>query len=160
MGYLIGIALLITPLLMKKGVVRILGIGSLVVFTYILFIKYPFLHYVDPPYGLDKMTKIILNNPKKKKIIIIDNISHYEPVFHYQLLLASQGRDTVAVITLKSFKRILRTLTIDEKAKKNYAYYFIRLNQNANNFSGVAETLGCEINELKMTYAFFANCHY
>lgn len=160
MGYLIGIALLIAQLLVKRGATRMLGIGFLLIFTYILFIKYPFLHYVDPPYGLDKMTKIILNNPKKKKIIIIDNISHYEPVFHYQLLLASQGRSAVAVVTLESFKRILKTLTIDEKAKKNYAYYFIRLNQNTNNFNGVAETLGCEIDELKMTYAFFANCHY
>lgn len=159
-GYLMGIALLIAQLLMKRGMVRMLGIGSLLVFAYILFIKYPFLHYVDPPYGLDKMTKIILNNPKEKKIVIIDNISHYEPVFHYQLLLANQGRDTVAVVTLESFKRMLRTLRIDEKAKKNYAYYFIRLNQKTNNFSGIAETLGCKIDELKMTYAFFANCHY
>lgn len=160
-AYLIGMSLFITYLLMGDKLKRSLGLFLLVVFIYMLSVKYPFLHYVDPPYGVDRMIyKVLSGDKQKKKIIVIDNSSHYEPLLYYALLMANYKGNGVAVVTLSSFKHIVSSLTIDSEQKNNYEYYFIRFNQDINNFKDIASILDCKIDDVKMTYAFFAHCHH
>ncbi|MFZ2026565.1 MAG: hypothetical protein WAV30_04740 [Microgenomates group bacterium] len=161
-SYIFGIALLISAITHEYDIKKqIIGYGLLIFFIYVLCIKFPFLHYVDPPFGVDTMVHRILNGDRqKKKIIVIDNSSHYEPLLYHQLLMANNKGTTIAVVTLSSFKEILRTLTIDVEQKKNYEYYFIRFNQDVNNFKETAKFLGCKIDKIKTPYAFFAHCHH
>lgn len=161
LAYLLGISLFITHLLTKGLLKKSLAVLLLLMFICILLIKYPFLHYVDPPYGVDTMVhKVLSGDKQKKKIIILDNSSHYEPLLYHQLLMANHKEATIAVITLSSFKEILKTLTIDVEQKKNYEYYFIRFNQDINNFKEIAKFLDCKIDKIKTPYAFFAHCHH
>lgn len=161
LAYILGISLLAVWLLMKTGLKRVFGVMFLLFFIYVLFSKYPFLHYVDPPYGVDKMIHTIVNSDKqKKKIVIIDNASHYKPLLHHQLLMVKKPRVPIAIITLDSFRQILNHLRIDDTRKKQYEYYFIRFNQSINNFGDIQSILGCKIDQTKVPYAFFAHCYY
>lgn len=161
-SYLFGISLLISIVTHNRDIKKqIIGYCMLIFFIYMLFVKFPFLHYVDPPYGVDKMIHRVLNGDKqKKKIIVIDNSSHYEPLLYHALLMANQRGNGIAVVTLSSFKQILSSLNIDSEQKKNYEYYFIHFNQDVNNFKDIASFLDCKIDYVKMTYAFFAHCHH
>lgn len=161
LGYLLGISLLITHLLIRKSHLKGVALSLLAVFALFLFMRYPFLHYVDPPYGVDRMVHTILDgDTQKKKIVVIDNPSHYEPLLYHELLMTKYRGIPIAVTTKDSFKKILNTLTIDDMQKKHYEYYFIRFNQDINNFGEIASLLDCKIDKIKMTYAFFAHCHH
>lgn len=161
LGYLLGISHFLTYLVNTDGARKVFAICLLMVFAIFLFIRFPFLHYVDPPYGVDTIMHTILNqNKEKKKIIIIDNPSHYEPLIHYQLLLANRPDITVSITHLTYFKQMTESLKIKMEEIRNYEYYFIRFNQDINNFEQTAMFLRCKMNKIKMPYAFFAHCYY
>lgn len=162
-SYLFGIALMIAALIDEHRNVIKTATGYLIIifFAYVLLVKFPFLHYVDPPYEIDTLVERILDSDKeKKKIVVFDRSSQFEALFHYQLLLKNKKVKNVAVIDLESFEALIKDLNIDLSQKRHYEYYFISFSENTDPFRKSARFLECKMDEVKLTYTILTRCHY
>lgn len=53
LAYLSGLSLLVSLLILKQNVyAKLLAVGFIAVFVLILFVRFPYLYYVDPPYNI------------------------------------------------------------------------------------------------------------
>lgn len=161
-SYLVGIALLVALLIDKGGMKKIVLSGFILsIFIYVLFIKFPFLHYVDPPYEIEVLIDRVLDkSQEKKKVIVFDHASQFEVLFHYQLLLNKEKMNDVSIISLSSFETLLNDVNIDLFKKMYYEYYFISFNQNTDQFKKLVRSLECRLKEVKFTYTTLSYCHY
>lgn len=162
-SYLFGIALMVVSLISghNNGPKKAAGYLIVVFFVYVLFTKFPFLHYVDPPYEIATLVERILDgNKEKRKILVYDRSTQFEALFRYQFFLKNKGGRNVVIINLDSFEALIKDLNIDLIQKRYYEYYFISFDRNTNAFRKSARLLECKMDEVKLIYTILSHCHY
>lgn len=169
-SYLYGISLFISLLISVedksiKLLPKLLGVGIIFGYAILFIVRFPFIHYVDPPYNVDKILSSINAIPQTtKKLVILGNNDAYAPLLQYPLLLSGHINDVI--ITTQERLTIMPKLgnnayNLSAEAKKSI--FFVRFDQfgggDSYDFKEITRTLGCShLKRIEIPYIYFAKC--
>ncbi len=116
------------------------------------FQAFPQIHYVDPSYNWEKITKILsYDEPKKTKILITKDRSFmFKPISFYEQFYPIKRLTLLSDIESRHLQiRQQEIFFIDTEKKRIKEYFYI------------SKRLGCFPKEIKVDdYLFFAKCQY
>jgi len=168
LSFLCGIAILFSTLLSNRSkylryVVIAFGLLLSAIYLFLFIIKYPYLYYVDPPYELKKIVKIVDQvSPRKKVLFVLGNNKHYIPLLEFLGLMTNDRRE-ILIIPLPFFEKLKVDAASLSQIKMNNNIYFIQFlesedGENINTFMNVGKKLDCHTQQIQIPYIYFSQC--
>lgn len=138
---------------------NIVVISIFILIYVILFLSsFPYLYYVDPPYDMFRIIKVVRNSSKNEKLFILENSSAYIPLIRYSLLFMQNKK--IYVSTLDDYIKILKIPSTKQRVYDTI--FFIQFGDsqfiNGSRFSLLSKSLDCRLVITKIPYIFFAEC--
>lgn len=165
-SYLCSVSLFVAYFISYRGILKRIinsfGVVIILYFTVIFIIQFPYLHYVDPPYDVTKIMRVIERSTLPKKHIILGNSDHYYPLFRYALLFSKKIHE-LPITTLEFLEKDEeRTRSLEKYGKMNTDLFFIQfglsIEEKGDDFSKISKLLDCKLKQVKIPYVFFAQC--
>jgi hypothetical protein len=161
LAYLSGLSLLVSLLISKKSVYARLLAGSFVaVFALILFARFPYLYYVDPPYNVGQILSKINDSKSNKKYLVLGSDDLYHPLLRYGLLLTPYKKD-ISLVSLDSLNKLISSQS-NRFGRPAGDIFFINFGQSeieqGSMFQQLSKVLRCKMVSIPIAYVYFAQC--
>lgn len=128
------------------------------VWMLIFFLKFPYLHFVDPPYDFSRVVQEISKQGGSNAYIIVENENFYFPLFTYGMQLNHIGKSIPAATAAA----VRDSGKLDISLKQKYHVFFIHFGlqkkELGNEFLDFKHKLNCNLKEMKFDYIYFARC--
>lgn len=170
-SYLFGASLFIATLISSKNksaqlIARLFGSSIILVYFVLFIVRFPYIHYVDPPYNVGKVLNTIDDkHQNRKKLVILGNEDFYVPLLQYPVLLSGQANNVVIATTERiSRERQFGKDLFNLSAEERQSIFFIRFNRfgeenSEHDFIKFARVFGCgQLRQIEIPYIYFARC--